>query len=159
MKDFLHFYSGKLYNKESLKNWELPEGIKEQMEYENHEYFFISAAREQDKGKPHGQMPHVHLSIYPVDSEIVYILEVQTARIEPELLYSVLNLLRNEEYMIISSSGYCTNGDKCYFGIWFNTEKENIELDKLVLKIKDIPNVDDAKAAKFTCDGFIDVKS
>lgn len=158
MNDFMHFFTGKLYSKSQFHNWNLPEGLIEQVEFKTHDYFFVCASREQDKGKAHGQT-HLHLNIYPINYEMVYILEVKTSKIEPQLLYEVLNLVKNEGFSIITSSGFCPHEDVCHFGIFFNSDKEIVDLDEFLRKINELDKVNGAKVAKFTCKGCEEIKS
>ncbi|MHA1805135.1 MAG: hypothetical protein ACTSU4_11515 [Promethearchaeota archaeon] len=148
----LHGFYSKLYDREAFSKWDLPEGIKEQLEFDAHEYFFISTSREHDKGKGHGQT-HLHINIYPVDKDTVYLLEVQTKKVEPELLYEVLSLLKKENYTILTSSGFCTEKDICFFGVWFSSEQVDINVNKLLGSMQEFKKVEEVNMAKFSCEG------
>ncbi|MHA1688130.1 MAG: hypothetical protein ACTSUN_02160 [Promethearchaeota archaeon] len=145
------FYS-KLYSKETFSKWDLPEGIKEQLEFDVHDYFFISTSREHNKGKNHGQT-HLHMNIYPINQDTVYLLEVRTKKVEPELLYEVLKILKRENYRIITSSGFCMQDEICFFGVWFGSESIDIDAGKLLKDIKEFEKAEEANLAKFTCEG------
>ncbi|TFF92849.1 MAG: hypothetical protein EU543_04910 [Promethearchaeota archaeon] len=141
-------FNGKLYHKETIKNWQLPQFLEEQLGIDKYEYFFLTTSIEQEK---HGN-DHIHLSIFPTKFNIVYLLEVETSTILPKLLHDTLNLIKQAGKDIITSTGFCSSENLCYFGIFFSSK--NIEqFDNLLDQIKKLENVHDALVFQYTCEG------
>jgi len=145
--NILDHYIAKLYDKESVSNWELPKKTQELLGLNEFNYFFVTSAKEDGHGEQ-----HVHLSIYPCKFDKVFLLEVQTVQIVPQLLHDVLTLLKGKEFDIITSTGFCTHKDLCHFGVFFSVEKE-IESQALIEEVKKLEKVKTAIAYSFTCEG------
>ena len=148
--NILDHYNAKLYDKESVANWDLPKKTQDVLGLNEYDYFFLTSAKEDDHGEQ-----HVHLSVYPSKYDNVYLLEVQTAQIVPQLLHDVLTLLKGKNYDIITSTGFCTHKDLCHFGVFFSVDKE-IENQALISEIKKIEKVTNAISYSFTCEGCVE---
>lgn len=144
----LDYFSGKLYHKKKIQKWELPPQLQEQLAMDTHDYFFLTTSVEQEK---HGK-DHLHFSIFPTKYDIVYLLEVETSTILPQLLHETLSLIKEAGKDIITSTGFCTRKNLCYFGIFFSTEIKK-PLDNLVEQIKQFENVRDAEVFQYSCEG------
>ena len=83
MEEILAHYNGKLYSRKEIETWDLPRGLKEDLEMDKYEFFFITSSKE----KEHGIQKHVHLSLYPTKFNIVHLLEVQLPVILPQVLH------------------------------------------------------------------------
>ena len=141
-------FNGKLYHKETIKNWQLPPFLEEQLGIDKYEYFFLTSSTEQKK---HGN-DHIHLSLFPTKFDIIYLLEVETSIILPNLLHDTLNLIKQAGKDIITSTGFCISENLCYFGIFFSS-KEVEQFDNLLDQIKKLENVHDALVFQYTCEG------
>ncbi|MGV9171422.1 MAG: hypothetical protein ACOC4M_04430 [Promethearchaeia archaeon] len=144
----LSHYSGKLYHKDSLEKWELPQNIKDQMQLDKFDYFFLASSKEEE----HGQH-HIHLTFYPSEFEKVYLLEVETGQILPQLLHKVLEVLKRDNCDIVTSTGYCTHVDLCHFGVFFSTP-EKIKKEQLLREINSLEKIRDTGLYRFTCQGL-----
>jgi hypothetical protein len=150
MENIVKFFQGKLYSKESIKNWELPHRVVDKLDIENHEYFFLTISPEKEA---HGQN-HVHLCIYPTKSEPVYLLEVETPTILPELLHNCLEIIKKSVKNIITSTGFCKSENVCYFGVFFSLpETMDKDLEELLSEVKQLDNIRDINYFKYTCEG------
>ena len=98
MKNFSEYFHCKLYEKETIENWELPEEIKKQLGLNENNYFFLATTKEDD----HEGHKHVHLSIYPTKYDIINILEVEIPEIDPKILHKILNLIVKNNFSIIT---------------------------------------------------------
>lgn len=152
MEDILSHYNGKLYTKEIIENWDLPQAVKEQIEMDNHEFFFLTSSKE----KEHGDQVHVHLSIYPSKYSEVYLLEVKLPVILPEVLHKTLSLLRDKKNDIITSTGFCKHKDLCHYGIFFSTPNP-IDKPFLIAEIKKMENIAAATIYQYSCTGCSEV--
>ena len=148
MEEFLELFHSKLYNKEVLLNWELPETIKDQLGINEYEFFFLTSAKEDS----HKGAKHIHLSIFPTNYDIVKLLEVEIPTINPEILQKVLNLVLKHKFEILTSTGTCREKGKCYFGIFFS-KPQKIDTKNLILDVKKINSVSSVKVYNFSCDG------
>lgn len=144
----LDHFNGKLYQKETIKKWELPPQLEEQLAFDRYDYYFLTTSTEQEKfGKD-----HLHFSIFPTKYNIVYLLEVETSTILPKLLHDTLTLIKKEGKDLITSTGFCTRENLCYFGIFFSTN--NVEpLDALLDQVKKLENVYKAAVFQYSCEG------
>jgi len=147
MTDILDHYQGKLYDKEGIEHWDLPDSIKNQIEYDDYDYFFLASS----KAEKHGQR-HLHLSIYPIKFNIVYLLEIETPIINPRLMRSTLEHLRKKEFDIITSTGFCTHKELCHFGIYLSVPSQ-INTEDLISEIKKIEKVSNATIYTYSCEG------
>ncbi|MEJ2251560.1 MAG: hypothetical protein P8Y97_18130, partial [Candidatus Lokiarchaeota archaeon] len=136
-----------LYHKSSIEGWDLPEGIIDQLNLENNDYYFVISSKEQEK---QGQN-HIHLSIYPTKFDTIHLLQVETPRIIPKLLIDTLKIIRDKGFEIVTSTGFCKTVNKCYYGIFFGSGKVNKE--ELLQKFSNLENVKKALLFKFTCEG------
>jgi hypothetical protein len=144
----LDHFNGKLYNKDTIKRWDLPPQLEEQLALDTYEYFFLTSSAEQEK---HGK-EHLHFSVFPTKYDLVYLLEVETSTIIPQLLHDTLALIKEGGKDIITSTGFCTRENICYFGIFFSTETVD-PLDSLIEQIKKLENVRDAAVFQYSCKG------
>ena len=91
MDKFLDLFHSKLYDKETLLKWELPEEVKERLGIDEYEFFFLTTAKEDS----HEGHKHVHLSIFPTNYEIINLLEVETPSMNPKILQKILEGIKN----------------------------------------------------------------
>ncbi|MBD3194243.1 MAG: hypothetical protein GF317_04255 [Candidatus Lokiarchaeota archaeon] len=154
MSDIFHFFNGKLYDKKCIKQWNLPPKMEEQIGLTDYEYFFLTSSKEEQK---HGELPHVHLSIFPTHYETVFLLEVETSTILPELLHNTLKILKESGNTILTSTGFCTHADLCHFGIFFsNTELKRP--NNIVDSVKNLDKVREVDLFEYNCEGCEQVK-
>ncbi len=151
MSNIIKFFQGKLYDKDAILKWKLPEKVAEKLNVKDYPYYFLTISPEEER---HGHENHVHLSLYPTKSEPVYLLEVETPVILPELLHKCLEIIKNKVNNIITSTGFCKSKDLCFFGIFFSiTDSNTINLNDLLGEVKKIEKVRDANFFKYTCEG------
>ncbi|MBY8986748.1 MAG: hypothetical protein KGD65_16870 [Candidatus Lokiarchaeota archaeon] len=148
MEKFMDLFHCKLYDKETILNWELPEKVREQLGVDEFDYFFLTTSKE-DSQKGH---KHVHLSIFPTNYEVVNLLEVETPVIDPEILQNILKLVIKHKFDILTSTGTCKEKNKCFFGIFFS-KPPDINSEDLILEVKKIKDVQNVKVYNVACDG------
>lgn len=151
MEQLLSQYNGRLYSKKELEKWDLSNVIKKQISWEEFDYFFLTASKEEE----HGQK-HVHLTIYPSKFPIINLLEVEVPKILPKILHRTLEILKENNSNILTSTGFCTNSNMCHFGVFFSTPDKAISKPILV-KMKDLKEVKSIKVFSYTCDGCFEV--
>jgi hypothetical protein len=149
MDEITRYYNGKLYDKSSINQWDLPPGIIDQLDFESNSHFFIISSKEQEK---HSQ-DHIHLSIYPTKFSVIYLLQIETPTIIPQLLIDTLQIIKNKGFKIITSTGFCKTENKCYYGIFFGSGSLNKE--DLLQEFNDMENIENVSVFKFTCEGCI----
>ena len=120
MEEILNQFSGKLYDKNDLLNWDLPQQIQQQLKLEEYDHFFLASSKEEK----HGGLRHVHLSIYPSKYSEIYLLIIEINKIDPILINHVLTTLREKNYDILVSNGFCNKKDACHFGVYFSVSME-----------------------------------
>ena len=147
MEDFVNHYSGKLYKKETIEKWELPQGVREQIGLDEFDFFFLKSTKEKEHGLKHG-----HFSIYPSKYETVHLLEVKTPSILPQLLHDTLKVLKQNGCDVITSTGFCTHKDLCHFGVFYSWACDQ-DVEKIISEVKKIESVQDVKIFSFTCEG------
>ncbi len=147
MDNIVDHFNGKLYTSEMIKKWNLPIKLEEELGVNQFEYFFLTSFRED----PHGEL-HIHLSLFPTKYKIIYLLEVRTPIIIPELLHSSLNIIKEKKNDIITSTGFCTHKNTCYFGIFFSSPAR-ISPGSLIEDIRKLENVENANLYKYTSEG------
>jgi len=150
MSNIIEFFQGKLYDKNALLKWNLPQKIAEKLNIKDYPYYFLTLSPEEER---QGHENHIHLSLYPTKSEPVYLLEVETTVILPELLHKCLEIIKNKENNIITSTGFCKSKGNCFFGVFFSIADSNSDLDNLLAEVKKIEKVRDANFFKYTCEG------
>ena len=151
MGNIKKYFQGKLYPKEAIEKWDLPIKVIEKLNIEKHDYYFLTVSPEQER---HGHENHVHFCIYPTKSETVYLLEVETPIILPELLHRCLEIIKEKGNNIITSTGFCTRKELCYFGVFFSIlDPNDVDLDKILAEVKEIDKIKDAQYFKYTCEG------
>lgn len=148
MEKFTEIFHCKLFDKEAIINWGLPEEVRNQLGTNEHEYFFLTSAKEDSHRGP----KHVHLSIFPTNYDIVKLLEVEVPRIDPKILNKVLELVAKYKFEILTSTGTCKEKNKCYFGIFFSKPHET-NTEDLITDLRKIKEVKEAKVFNFSCDG------
>ena len=148
MEELLNKYNGKLYDRKAIEKWNLPEGIKEGMEINENDYFFITTSKEDQ----HGQK-HVHLTIYPTKHEVVNLLEVEVPEIIPQVLSHTLELLKENGCDIITSTGFCISENYCHFGVFFSVASQ-LDNDNLILSVKKLKDIRNVRIFKYTCEGY-----
>lgn len=148
MEKFLELFHSKLYDKDTLLNWELPEKVKEQLGIDKYEFFFLTSAKENS----HEGHKHVHLSIFPTNYEIINLLEVETPIMSPKILQKILKSVVQHKFEILTTTGTCKEKNKCFFGIFFSKPQNSTTAD-LILDLKKIKDVREVKIFNYTCDG------
>ena len=133
MEEILDRYQGKLYSSDQIKKWDLPKGILNSIDFDNHDYFFLATSTE---AKDHGEK-HVHHTIYPSKYDIVYLLNVETSIIIPQLLHDCLDVINKEGLDLITSTGFCKQENLCYFGVFFSVARD-LNADDFLGKVKKI---------------------
>lgn len=146
-EDILSHYNGKLYRKEKIEQWDLPPSIKDQIQLDEFDFFFLATSKKEN----HGQ-PHVHFTIYPSEYNLVFLLEVETGQILPQLLHKVLEVLKRDKLEIITSTGYCSHENLCHFGVFCSTPNK-IDKKELLERIGKLEKVKNTNLYKFTCQG------
>ncbi|MBY8983403.1 MAG: hypothetical protein KGD57_10660 [Candidatus Lokiarchaeota archaeon] len=147
MDNIVDHFNGKLYSKEMIRKWKLPFKLEDELEINEFDYFFITSSKEE----PHSKK-HIHISLFPTRYSIIYLLEVKTSTIIPELLHKSLKMIREKKNDIITSTGFCTHKNVCFFGIFFSSSNKD-SLDNLKEGIKKFEKVDDVKFYKYTSEG------
>lgn len=147
MEELLNKYCGKLYDRDSIEKWDLPEGIKERMEFNENDFFFVTTSKESQ----HGQK-HVHITIYPTKHEIVNLLEVEVPEIVPQVLSRTLEILKENGCDIIDSTGFCSSDKLCHFGVFFSIANQP-DNDNLISNVKKLKNVQNVRIFNYTCEG------
>jgi len=148
MHKFFEIFHCKLYDKETILNWELPEKIKEQLGIDEYDYIFLATSKED----PHEGHKHIHFSIFPTKYEVINLLEVQIPIIDPKILNKILKSITNYSFDIITSTGYCKDQNNCFFGIFFSKPFESNTQD-LISEVKKIKKINNVKIFNYTCDG------
>ena len=149
MEKFKELFHCKLYDKEKIMNWGLPEEVRNQLGINKFDYFFLTSPKEDS----HKGARHIHLSIFPTNYEVVKLLEVETPVINPEILQKILELVVKHKFEILTSTGTCNEKNKCFFGIFFS-KPQDINTDDLISDVKKIQDVHNAKVFNFSCDGY-----
>lgn len=148
MERFMELFHCKLFDKETILNWGLPEEVKKQLGINDYEYYFLTSTKENS----HKGHKHVHLSIFPTNYEIVKLLEVETQVIDPKILQQILEYVIKHNFEILTSTGTCKEKNKCFFGVFFS-KPQDINTEGLISDIKKIEEVTEAKVFNFSCDG------
>lgn len=148
MSKFFEIFHCKLYDKETIMNWKLPEKIKEQLGIDQFDFFFLTTSKEDS----HEGHKHIHLSIFPTKYDVINLLEVEIPVIDPNLLNEILEAVTQCKFDIVTSAGYCKEQNNCYFGIFFSKPLESNTKD-LISEVKKIENVLGVKVFNYTCDG------
>ena len=150
MPEIAKYYNGKLYDKKHLEDWNLPEGILNQLNFKNNDQYFVISSKEEQK---HGQ-DHVHLSIYPTKFNVVYLLQIETPTIIPQILIDTLKIIRNKGFEIVTSTGFCKTENICYYGVFFGSG--NVNKESLLQEFNKLESINEANLFKFTCKGCIE---
>jgi len=148
MEKFLELFHSKLYDKETLLKWELPEKVKERLGIDKYEFFFLTTAKEDS----HEGHKHIHLSIFPTNYEIINLLEVETPIMSPKILQKILESVVQHKFEILTTTGTCTEKNKCFFGIFFS-KPHNSTTDDLIIDLNKIKDVREVKIFNYTCEG------
>lgn len=148
MEKFLDMFNCKLYDRETILNWELPENVKEQLDIDNYEHFFLATSKEDS----HEGYKHVHLSIFPTKYDVINLLEVEIPIIDPKILSNILKTVIKHDFDIITTTGFCKDENNCFLGIYFSKPLE-INTQKLVSEVKKIKNIGNVKVFNYKCDG------
>jgi len=148
MEEFIELFHSKLYDREALLKWELPDMVKEQLGLDENEFFFLTSAKEES----HKGHRHVHLSIFPTSYDMIKLLEIETSTISPKILQEILKTVIKHKFEVLTSTGTCKEKNKCFFGIFF-TKPQDSSMDNLILELKKIKNVLAVKVYNYTCDG------
>lgn len=148
MERFIELFHCKLYDKDTILNWDLPEEVKKQLGIDDYDYFFLTSTKEDS----HKGAKHLHLSIFPTNYQVVKLLEVAIPVINPEILQKILELVVKHKFEILTSTGTCVEKGKCFFGIFFS-KPQGVNSEDLISDVKKIKDVQDAKVFDFSCDG------
>jgi hypothetical protein len=146
MVEYLTEYQGKLYSKDAISKWDLPEKIKIQLGYEDYDYFFLTSSIEEKHG-----MRHVHFSVYPSKYNNVYLLDIQLKEINPAVIQDIIKLIKEKKYDVITSTGFCIHAHLCHFGVFFSFNEE-IDETHLINSAHAINWVEEAVIFKYTCE-------
>ncbi len=149
MDEFTEFFHCKLYSKDDILKWKLPEKIKQKLGLNENNYFFLATPREES----HEGHKHVHLSIFPTKYEAVHILEVELPNLNPKTLEKILNVVIKNNFDIITTTGTSKTKNKFYFGIFFS-KPIDASTEVLQSEITKIKNVKDIKISHYTCNGY-----
>lgn len=150
MEDITTVNAGKLYRKQQIALWELPDDCLEQIKFAEYPNFFVSCQRTSEDAE------NTKLSIYPTKHENVYYLVAELEHIIPEVLHEILTLLKENGYDLLSSTGACQKENECFFGVYIAHER-TIDMDELKHKVKQIDGVISAKTYRYTFDGCCEV--
>ena len=115
MEETLGHYIVKVYDKEGIEAWELPDKVKELLEFDKYDYYFMISAKDKEVGES-----HIHLSLYPAPDNTLYLLDIETTHIIPQLLHTFMTVIKDTGFSIVTSTGFCTHKDLCHFGIFFS---------------------------------------
>ena len=148
MEKFIELFYSKLYDKETVLKWELPEKVNERLGIDKHKFFFLTTAKE-DLHEGH---KHVHLSIFPTNYEIINLLEVETPFMSPKILQQILKTVIRHNFEILTTTGTCKEKNKCFFGIFFSKPLSSTT-DDLMIDVKKIKDVRGVKIFLYTCEG------
>lgn len=148
MDKFLELFHSKLYDKEMLLKWELPEKVQERLGIDKYEFFFLTTAKEDS----HEGHKHVHLSIFPTNYEIINLLEVETPIMSPKILQKILKSVSKHKFEILTTTGTSKEKNKYSFGIFFS-KPPNTTTDDLITDLKKIKDVREVKIFNYTCEG------
>ena len=147
MRPSIEIFNCKLYTKEEIISWKLPEKIQVDLDLGNNNYFFVTTPSE----SKHEGHKHLHLSIYPTKYEIINMIEVKTSKIEPTVLTKILKDLNAQDVDIITSTGFCNKNDECFLGIFFSKQEDKkVDLNNL----KKIKEIKDINVFDYSCDGL-----
>ena len=149
MDKFPDIFNCKLYNKEDILKWELPEKIKQKLGIDKYNYFFLAIPKEES----HEGHKHIHLSVFPTEYSTINVLEAEISTLNPKILEKILKTVGKHKFDIITSTGTCKAKNICYFGIFFSkpAEANTEDLQSDVNKINEVKNV---KISNYTCDGY-----
>lgn len=151
MEDTLGHYIVKVYDKKGLEAWELPDKVKELLAFDKNDFYFMISAKDKEVGES-----HVHLSLYPATEHNLYLLDIETSHIIPQLLHNFLTTIKNTGFSIVTSTGFCTHKDICHFGIFFSGKYDG-DINEILPEIKKQENVKDAKIYSYSCEGCREV--
>lgn len=146
MDDVTKVSAGKLYRKQQIALWELPEPCLEQIEFSDYPNFFVTCKKTDESSNK------TKMNIYPTKHEYVYYLVAKLEKIKPEILHKILSFLEENGCGIFSSTGACKKEQECYFGVYLS-HTENLDLDKLKQDIKEIEGILGANMYRYTFDG------
>jgi hypothetical protein len=149
MDEFTNFFNCKLYTKEDLLNWDLPEKIQDKLGLHEHDFFFLANSKENS----HEGHKHIHLSIYPTKFDVINILEVEIPNINPNVLEKILKIVIKNKFDVITSTGTCKAKNKCYLGIFFSKPIE-AATEELISEIGKIKEVKRVKISIYNCNGY-----
>jgi hypothetical protein len=147
MVDIASKFYAKLYRKDDIKTWKLPPNMNEQLELDTYQYFFLVSTIEKSS-----EENHVHFSIYPLHESTVHLFQIHSEKIIPQLLSNALIIIKEAGFNIVTSTGFCTNADNCYFGIFTSTDYE-FELKQILGQLTNLEQVRDVKIFDFSCEG------
>lgn len=143
---------GKVFSREDINRWGLPDGLTAIIDESKQEYFFLIAVRDEEKEKK-----SIRFSLFPISYEKVYFLEVNLETILPEILQDVLNLIRNASYDIITSTGMCATATKCHFGVFF-AGGDMKAISPILIEIQKMNKVISAKSYEYSCNNCCQIK-
>lgn len=148
MHNYGKYFHCKLYDKESIEKWNLPDIITDKFDFDENNYFFLVIPQEYH----HEGHQHIHFTIYPTKYEKLHLMEVKLGTPEPELLNNILEILTKENYDIITSTMSAKTKTEYVFAIFF-TIPDNEKLSNVMSKIKELKNVKKVIPSNFTCEG------
>lgn len=139
MESILKKHSAKLYQKDQLLKWDLPEPAKAQIQNENAPYYFLSCTKNEE-----GAVSKYNLTLFPSQTPSVFGLEVRMRKIQPEVLHATLTMLREKGGQILVSTGICVQETLCLFGIYFSITQEikKLEIEQSIKKLTNVLGID-----------------
>ena len=149
MDKFPDIFNCKLYNKEDILKWELPEKIKQKLGIDKYNYFFLAIPKEES----HNGHKHVHLSIFPTKYDSINIVVVEISTLNPKILENILSAVVKHKFDIITSTGTRKSKNKCLFGVFFSKPKE-ANIENLYFDISHINEVKKVNISSYTCSGY-----
>jgi len=150
MEELISEYYCRLYDKDAIKQWNLPQEMHDQLMLEKFDYFFLTSTKESEHGPK-----HIHFSIFPSKFDMVYLIDVELASLEPNLLANILMILNEKGYDILTSTGFSKNKKISHYGVYFSVPKE-INKEELKTAIRTLEDVKDIKIFAYSCEGCIE---
>ncbi|MFX1389080.1 MAG: hypothetical protein ACFE9Z_03340 [Promethearchaeota archaeon] len=149
MEEFIDFFHCKLYSKQDIMKWNLPERIIQKIGLDEYDYFFLATPREES----HEGYKHVHLSIFPTKYDIINILVVEISSLNPKILEKVLRTVIKHKFDVITTTGTCKTKNNCFFCVFFSKPKD-ANIESLQFDVSHINEVRNVKISSYTCNGY-----
>jgi hypothetical protein len=144
-EDQLHF---KLYNRETILKWDLPEEIYQELNVNDFDYFFLSTSKEAKHKGP----KHTHFSIFPTNKECLTLIELTCNSVDPNLMYKILKIIKEFNFELITSSGELVDG-KYLLQIFF-TKSLSMNTENLKIKLEGVSEIINIDLFDYSCNGL-----